>query len=103
MRSGVHAYLLRPEAVEAFFVMWRLTGDNRYREYGWGVFRAIEQWCKACFAASMSDLMRILGWLHASCVCFVIITCRVAQQWLFVRHTHQEVNFVTVHLHSQHV
>lgn len=48
MRSGVHAYLLRPEAVEAFFVMWRLTGDSRYREYGWGVFRAIEQWCKVC-------------------------------------------------------
>lgn len=48
MRSGVHAYLLRPEAVEAFFVMWRITGDPRYREYGWGVFTAIEYWCKVC-------------------------------------------------------
>lgn len=46
MRSTVHAYLLRPEAVEAFFVLWRLTGNVRYREYGWGVFQAIEKWCK---------------------------------------------------------
>ena len=46
MHSTVHAYLLRPEAVEAFFVLWRLTGNVRYREYGWGVFQAIEKWCK---------------------------------------------------------
>lgn len=46
MRSGVHVYLLRPEAVEAFFVLWRLTGNTKYREYGWGVFQAIEKWCK---------------------------------------------------------
>lgn len=46
MRSGVHVYLMRPEAVEAFFVLWRLTGNTRYREYGWGVFQAIEKWCK---------------------------------------------------------
>jgi len=42
----VHPYLMRPEAVEAFFVLWRLTGKTRYREYGWGVFQAIEKWCK---------------------------------------------------------
>ncbi|KAL3145318.1 hypothetical protein ABBQ38_001578 [Trebouxia sp. C0009 RCD-2024] len=46
MRSAVHVYLLRPEAVEAFFVLWRLTGNTKYREYGWGVFQAIEKWCK---------------------------------------------------------
>ena len=46
MRSSVHVYLMRPEAVEAFFVLWRLTGNTKYREYGWGVFQAIEKWCK---------------------------------------------------------
>ena len=46
MRSSVHVYLMRPEAVEAFFVLWRLTGKSRYREYGWGVFLAIQKWCK---------------------------------------------------------
>ena len=46
MRSSVHVYLMRPEAVEAFFVLWRLTGKTRYREYGWGVFLAIQKWCK---------------------------------------------------------
>ena len=46
MRSTVNVYLMRPEAIEAFFVLWRLTGKTRYREYGWGVFQAIEKWCK---------------------------------------------------------
>ncbi|KAA6418245.1 MAG: mannosyl-oligosaccharide 1 [Trebouxia sp. A1-2] len=46
MRSSVHVYLMRPEAVEAFFVLWQLTGNTKYREYGWGVFQAIEKWCK---------------------------------------------------------
>jgi len=35
--------LLRPETVESLFILWRLTGDQRYREYGWHIFQAIEQ------------------------------------------------------------
>ncbi|KAI8613050.1 glycoside hydrolase [Chytriomyces sp. MP71] len=38
--------LLRPEAVESFFVLWRITGDEKYREWGWRVFRSFEQWSK---------------------------------------------------------
>ncbi|ORY46497.1 seven-hairpin glycosidase [Rhizoclosmatium globosum] len=37
---------LTPEAVEAFFVLYRVTGDDKYREWGWRVFRSIEQWAK---------------------------------------------------------
>ena len=39
-------YLLRPEAVESFFVLYHLTGDPIYREWGWEVFQAIERYCK---------------------------------------------------------
>lgn len=35
--------LLRPETAESLFVMWRVTGDTRYQEWGWHIFRAIEQ------------------------------------------------------------
>ncbi|KAG2004374.1 mannosyl-oligosaccharide 1,2-alpha-mannosidase [Coprinopsis cinerea AmutBmut pab1-1] len=36
-------YMLRPETVESLFIAFRLTGDNRYRDYGWKIFQAIEK------------------------------------------------------------
>ena len=32
--------LQRPETVESLYVMWRLTGDEIYREWGWKIFEA---------------------------------------------------------------
>ena len=29
-----------------FFVLWRLTHDQKYRDWGWSVFNAIETYCK---------------------------------------------------------
>ncbi|KAI0278976.1 glycoside hydrolase [Russula brevipes] len=34
-------YLLRPETVESFYLLWRTTGDVVWRERGWAVFEAI--------------------------------------------------------------
>ena len=34
--------VLRPEAVESLFVLWRATGRQRYREWGWSIFRAFQ-------------------------------------------------------------
>ncbi|KAH9016518.1 glycoside hydrolase [Lactarius hengduanensis] len=39
-------YMLRPETVESLFAAFRLTGDKRYREHGWAIFRAIEAHCR---------------------------------------------------------
>jgi mannosyl-oligosaccharide alpha-1,2-mannosidase len=39
-------YMLRPETVESLFIAFRLTGDERYREHGWKIFRAIETHCR---------------------------------------------------------
>ena len=40
--------LLRPEAMEAMFVLWRVTGKQRYRDWGWRMFQAFERHCKVC-------------------------------------------------------
>ena len=40
-------YLLRPEALESVFYMWRLTKDPHWREVGWKMFRAIDRFCEA--------------------------------------------------------
>ncbi|KAG6833227.1 hypothetical protein H0H87_009848 [Tephrocybe sp. NHM501043] len=37
------AYLLRPETVESLYILWRVTGDIKWRERGWKIFAAIEQ------------------------------------------------------------
>lgn len=36
----------RPETVESLFLAYRLTGDQRYRDYGWSIFQAIETYCR---------------------------------------------------------
>jgi hypothetical protein len=43
-------YILRPEAVESFFILYHLTGDPVYREWGWEVFQSIEKYCKTDIA-----------------------------------------------------
>ncbi|KAJ7175888.1 glycoside hydrolase family 47 protein [Mycena filopes] len=37
------AYLLRPETIESLYLMWRVTGEVRWREMGWRIFKAIER------------------------------------------------------------
>ncbi|KAL5531444.1 hypothetical protein ACEPAG_4321 [Sanghuangporus baumii] len=37
------SYQLRPETIESFFIMWRTTGDEIWRERGWAAFSAIER------------------------------------------------------------
>lgn len=36
----------RPETVESLFLAHRLTGDPKYRRWGWNIFQAIEKHCK---------------------------------------------------------
>lgn len=32
--------ILRPEAVESLYMLWRVTGDARFRDMGWRIFEA---------------------------------------------------------------
>lgn len=34
-KSNEKVYLLRPETFESYFIMWRLTKQQRYRDWGW--------------------------------------------------------------------
>lgn len=45
-------YLLRPEAIESVFIMFRLTGDSYWREKGWKMFQAIDKATKTELANS---------------------------------------------------
>ena len=38
--------VLRPEAVESLYYMWRLTGEQKYREWGWDIFKAFQKHAK---------------------------------------------------------
>ena len=46
MRAGAYHNLLRPEAIESLFYMWRFTKEPKYREWGWKMFLAFERHCK---------------------------------------------------------
>jgi len=39
-------YILRPETIESLFIAFRLTGDMRYRQYGWNIFQSIQKHCR---------------------------------------------------------
>ena len=38
--------LLRPEYVESLYVLWRVTGAQKYRDWGWDVWRGIESFAR---------------------------------------------------------
>ncbi|KAH0717682.1 hypothetical protein KY285_013713 [Solanum tuberosum] len=38
--------LLRPETVESLFYLYRITGDSKFREWGWQIFEAFEKYTK---------------------------------------------------------
>ncbi|KAK3985758.1 glycoside hydrolase [Cladorrhinum sp. PSN332] len=36
-------YILRPEAIESVFYMWRITGEKEWEEAAWDMFKAVER------------------------------------------------------------
>ncbi|XP_030377611.1 mannosyl-oligosaccharide alpha-1,2-mannosidase IA-like [Scaptodrosophila lebanonensis] len=50
-------FLLRPETVESYFILWRLTHDRKYRDWGWEVVEALEKHCRT--AAGYSGLRNV--------------------------------------------
>ena len=52
-------YILRPEAIESVFIMYRMTGDEYWREKGWKMWQAISRETKAEFGHSaIKDVTR---------------------------------------------
>ncbi|EDS34093.1 mannosyl-oligosaccharide alpha-1,2-mannosidase [Culex quinquefasciatus] len=46
LKSQEKYYILRPETFESYFVMWRLTHDQKYRDWGWDAVMALEKHCR---------------------------------------------------------
>ncbi|KXN80800.1 Endoplasmic reticulum mannosyl-oligosaccharide 1,2-alpha-mannosidase [Leucoagaricus sp. SymC.cos] len=40
------SYYLRPETVESFFILYKITGNVKWRERGWEIFQAIQKYAK---------------------------------------------------------
>ena len=52
-------YILRPEAIESVFIMWRITGDRAWQDKAWTMFTHIEKHTKSQIAAaSLEDVTR---------------------------------------------
>jgi len=46
-------YILRPEAIESVFYMWRITGDPKWQDKGWQMWESIERvsWTELAYSA----------------------------------------------------
>jgi mannosyl-oligosaccharide alpha-1,2-mannosidase len=55
---GVPTYILRPETVESIFYMYRITKDNKYREWGWRIFEALESHTKV-YSGGYTGLLNV--------------------------------------------
>lgn len=53
--------LQRPETVETLFYMWRITGDDKYREWGWEMFRSFVNYTKLEGDAGFTSVASVLN------------------------------------------
>ena len=44
--------ILRPEAVESICMLYRITNDTMYQDWGWQIFQAFEKYSKVRICAS---------------------------------------------------
>ncbi|KAK2956623.1 putative Mannosyl-oligosaccharide 1,2-alpha-mannosidase MNS2 [Blattamonas nauphoetae] len=44
--TAVGEYKLRPETIESMFYLFRFTGDEKYQDWAWEIFLALEKNCK---------------------------------------------------------
>ncbi|KKY16986.1 putative glycosyl hydrolase family 47 protein [Phaeomoniella chlamydospora] len=52
---GDRRYILRPEAIESIFILYRITGDPALRETAWKMFETIDKHTKTPFANAGID------------------------------------------------
>jgi mannosyl-oligosaccharide alpha-1,2-mannosidase len=55
-----HRYILRPEAIESVFLMWRITGDRKWQDAAWRMFERVEKVSRTeIAAAAIYDITQI--------------------------------------------
>jgi mannosyl-oligosaccharide alpha-1,2-mannosidase len=49
--------LIRPEAIESVFILYRITGDTKYQDIAWAMFQSIRKHTKTKISfAAISDV-----------------------------------------------
>ncbi|GAB0100370.1 alpha-1,2-Mannosidase [Sergentomyia squamirostris] len=46
LKTSEKYYILRPETFESYFIMWRLTHQQKYRDWGWEAVQALQKHCR---------------------------------------------------------
>ncbi|KAF2739978.1 seven-hairpin glycosidase [Polyplosphaeria fusca] len=54
-------YILRPEAIESIFVLWRVTGNAEFRDIAWDMFEAVAKVTETEFANTAIDDVSLEG------------------------------------------
>ena len=54
LQKGMGYNILRPEAVEAICMLYRITNDTTYRDWGWQIFEAFDKYSKVGSSAMSS-------------------------------------------------
>lgn len=55
-------YILRPEVVESYYHAYVITGDQKYRDWAWDAFKAINATCRTSSGfTSVADVMSATG------------------------------------------
>ena len=60
VRGGDAHNLQRPETVESLFYMWRITGEERYREWGWEMFQSFVRWSAVPDGTGFSSIASVM-------------------------------------------
>lgn len=53
-RQNEKYFILRPEVIETYMYMWRLTHDPKYREWGWEAVQVKHFFCRIVFSKRSS-------------------------------------------------
>ncbi|CAG7716670.1 unnamed protein product [Allacma fusca] len=57
--DGEKYYILRPEVIESYFILYRLAKDPKYRDWAWDAAQAIEKYTKAGPGRGYSGLRNV--------------------------------------------
>ena len=49
LKANERYYILRPETFESYFIMWRLTHDQKYRDWGWEAVQVLNNMRSATY------------------------------------------------------
>ena len=69
LQKGVGYNILRPEAVEAICMLYRITNDTTYRDWGWQIFEAFNKYSKVGSSATSSVKLQALKHDFPTSVC----------------------------------